>query len=253
MAIIGRESLVRTAIISDIHGNLAALEAVLADLRITAPDLILHGGDLADNGSSPVEVVDIIRSAGWRGVIGNTDEMLSVPAAFEEFAAQLPALENIWTPLREMAAFTRDLLGADRLAWLRGLPQSEVSNGVALVHASPESRWRSPLIQATDADLEQAYRDVPQPTVVYGHIHTPFIRHLKHSEQAGRCIANSGSVGQSHDGDRRAAYLLLDDAVPTIRRVEYDVDRELKTLSASGLPHADWVKRTIQTASPQMP
>jgi len=179
--------------------------------------------------------------------------MLPTPAAFEEFAAQLPALETIWAPAREMAAFTRDLLGADRLAWLRGLPKTQVHGAVALVHASPDSRWRSPFMQATDAELEQAYQSVPQPTVVYGHIHTPFIRHLNDTAQSGRWIANSGSVGQSHDGDRRAAYLLLDDSVPTIRRVEYDVDRELKALSACGLPHADWVKRTIQTASPQMP
>jgi len=244
---------VRTAIISDIHGNLAALEAVLADLQITAPDLVLHGGDLADNGSSPVEIIDIIRSAGWRGVVGNTDEMLSTPVAFEQFAGQLPALETIWAPLREMAAFTRDLLGADRLAWLRELPQTQVHGAVALVHATTGSRWRSPLMQATDVELEQAYQDVPQPTVVYGHIHTPFIRHLINPTQAGRCIANSGSVGQPHDGDNRAAYLLLDDSVPTIRRVEYAVDRELKALSVSGLPHANWVKRIIQTASPQMP
>jgi 3',5'-cyclic AMP phosphodiesterase CpdA len=137
------ESFVRTAIISDIHGNLTALEAVLNDLRITAPDLILHGGDLADNGSSPVEAIDMLQSSGWQGVVGNTDEMLSTPATFEEFAAQLPALETIWAPSREMAAFTRDLLGADRLAWLRGLPKTQVHGAVALVHASPESRWRS--------------------------------------------------------------------------------------------------------------
>ena len=80
----------RTAIVSDIHGNLTAFDSVLADLRFTAPDLILHGGDLADNGSSPVEIVDIIRSLGWQGVAGNTDEMLATPAAFEAFAAQRP-------------------------------------------------------------------------------------------------------------------------------------------------------------------
>jgi predicted phosphodiesterase len=225
----------------------------LADLRITSPDLILHGGDLADNGSSPVEVVDLIRSAGWQGVVGNTDEMLSTPVAFEEFAAQLPALETIWAPAREMAAFTRDRLGEERLAWLRGLPKAQVHGAVALVHASPESRWRSPFMQATDAELTQAYQDVSQATVVYGHIHTPFIRHVKDAAQLGRCIANSGSVGQSHDGDPRAAYLLLDDSVPAIRRVEYNVDRELKALSVCGLPHGDWVKKIIQTASPQMP
>lgn len=243
----------RTAIVSDIHGSLTALEAVLTDLRFTAPDLILHGGDLADNGSSPVEVVDMIRSLGWHGVVGNTDEMLSAPPTFEEFTAQLPEHNSIWSPLREMAAFTRDLLGDDRLGWLRGLPPQHVNETVALMHASPESRWRSPLMHASDAELEEVYQTIPQPLVVYAHIHTPFVRQLNNSIQVGRRVANSGSVGQSHDGDRRAAYLLLDDSVPVIRRVEYDVDRELKALSASGLPYADWVKKIIQTASPQLP
>ena len=199
----------RTAIVSDIHGNLTAFKAVLADLRLTAPGLILHGGDLADNGSSPVEVVDIIRSLGWQGVAANTDEMLSTPAAFEAFAAQRPTLDSIWAPAREMAAFTRDLLGEDRLSWLRGLPQTEVSGAVTLGHASPESRWRSPLMHASDAGLEEAYRALPQTIVVYGHIHTPFTRQLNSPTQAVRRVANSGSVGQSHDGDRRAAWLLL--------------------------------------------
>ena len=69
----------RIAVVSDIHGNRTALEAVLKDLRLTAPDLILHGGDLADGGSSPVEIVDRVRDLGWKGVVGNTDEMLSTP------------------------------------------------------------------------------------------------------------------------------------------------------------------------------
>ena len=65
--------MVRIAIVSDIHGNRTAFEAVLADLRQTSPDLIFHGGDLADGGASPVEIVDQIRDLGWRGVVGNTD------------------------------------------------------------------------------------------------------------------------------------------------------------------------------------
>ena len=84
----------RIAIVSDIHGNRTAFEAVLADLRHTSPDLILHGGDLADGGASPVEIVDRIRDLGWQGVVGNTDEMLFMPESLEEFAkaiAQAPA------------------------------------------------------------------------------------------------------------------------------------------------------------------
>jgi len=64
----------RIAIISDIHDNLTAFEAVLADLGKTAPDLVLHGGDLVGGGSSPAEVVDRVRDLGWLGVFGNSDE-----------------------------------------------------------------------------------------------------------------------------------------------------------------------------------
>ena len=80
----------RVAIVSDIHGNRTAFDAVLADLRQTAPDLVLHGGDLADGGSSPVHIVDRIRDLGWDGVAGNTDEMLFRPESLTEFAKQAP-------------------------------------------------------------------------------------------------------------------------------------------------------------------
>ncbi|MFZ0593690.1 MAG: metallophosphoesterase, partial [Bryobacteraceae bacterium] len=66
----------RIAIVSDIHGNRTALEAVIADLRQMSPDLTFHGGDLAHGGASPAETVDRIRDLGWQGVLGNTDEML---------------------------------------------------------------------------------------------------------------------------------------------------------------------------------
>src|SRR5215831_208883 len=129
----------RIAVVSDIHGNLAAFEAVLADLRETSPDLILHGGDLADGGSSPGEIVDRIRDLGWPGVLGNTDEMHSRPASLEEFASTSQAPASMWDAVREMAAWTRQQLGEERIAWLRGLPRLHVHETVALVHASPAS------------------------------------------------------------------------------------------------------------------
>src|SRR5882672_9167925 len=108
----------RIAIVSDIHGNRTAFEAVLADLRETAPDLILHGGDLADGGASPAEIVDYIRDLGWQGVVGNTDEMLFMPESLQEFAKQLPKLQPLFVVIEEMAAVTREVLGEERLAWL---------------------------------------------------------------------------------------------------------------------------------------
>ncbi len=238
----------RIAVVSDIHGNRTAFEAVLADLRQTSPDLILHGGDLADNGSSPVDVLDRIRDLGWPGVMGNTDEMLFRPASLAEFAAQSPQLASLFSTIEEMAAAARDLLGSDRLAWLATLPRARIEGTVALVHASPASAWRSPPHTAGDAELERVYSELGQRVVIHGHIHIPYVRSV-----SGMTVANSGSAGLPYDGDPRACYLIADDSDVTIRRVEYDIEKELKALSASGRPHAAWIGRIIRTASPQMP
>jgi predicted phosphodiesterase len=238
----------RIAILSDIHGNRTAFEAVLADLRQTSPDLILHGGDLADGGASPAEIVDRIRDLGWQGVVGNTDEMLFMPDSLTEFANRSPKLQPLFTAIEEMAAATREALGEERLAWLRSLPHIQIHGPMALVHASPETPWRAPAPEASDAELESVYGPLGHPIAIYAHIHRSYIRSV-----AGRIVANTGSVSLSYDGDRRAAYLLLDESKPAIRRVEYDVDRELKALSGCGLPHADWIARILESGSAQMP
>ena len=225
----------RIAIVSDVHDNLTALEAVLADLRETSPDLILHGGDLVSGGSKPAEVVDRVRDLGWRGVFGNTDEAIARPETLEEFAAQSPAPRSLWDAVREMTAFTREALGEERIAWLGALPRVVIHPSVALVHASPASAWRSPLADATDAELESAYSPLGQAIAVYGHIHQAFVRGVD-----GLTVINTGSVSQSFGGDPRASYLLIDNATPNIRRIEYDLD-------------AAWMARTLRAARPQTP
>ena len=109
----------RIAVVSDIHGYRTALQAVIADLRGVAPDLILNGGDVADTGSSPVEVLDYIQESGWPGVMGNTDEILVRPESLENFASQSSAPAAMWSAIRDMASYTRHRLGPERLAWLR--------------------------------------------------------------------------------------------------------------------------------------
>ncbi len=238
----------RIAIVSDIHGNLPAFEAVLADLKLTSPDLVLHGGDLPHGGAQPAEIVDRIRDLGWAGVLGNTDEMLFDPDSLANFAAQSPKFQALWDAIAEMAAFTRQALGADRLAWLRQLPLRQVQGPIALVHASPASTWRSPMPEASDEELASVYAPLGQPVAVYAHVHRPFIRTL-----SSMTVVNTGSVSMPYDGDPRASYLLFDDATPTIRRVEYDVGREISALANCGMPHADWVARILKSSRPEMP
>jgi len=239
---------VRIAIVSDIHGNRTAFEAVVADLRQTSPDLVLHGGDLADAGSSPVEIVDRIRDLGWQGVLGNTDEMLVRPESLTEFASQTPQMKSLLPVIEEMASATRQALGEERLAWLRELPRVQMHGSVALIHASPDSPWRCPMPEASDAELEAVYRPLGRSIAVHGHIHRSYIRSV-----FGMVVANSGSIGLSYDGDRRAAYFLLDEGQPTIRRVEYDVENEVKALAGCGIPHADWIARILASGRYQAP
>jgi predicted phosphodiesterase len=256
----------RIAIISDIHANRFAFEAVLADLRETTPDLVLHGGDLAHGGSSPSEIIDRIRDLGWPGVLGNTDEMLFRPAALTEFASQPPKLQSpklqlMFAMIGEMAAWDREALGKDRLDWLSTLPLQQSRQGFALVHSSPASCWCAPSPDASDAELKSVYSQLGEHLVVYGHIHRPYIRKISGGNSdrtptelsATMTIANSGSVSLSHDGDPRASYLLIDDGMPQIRRVPYDLEREIQALANCGMPHADWIARTLRAASPQMP
>ena len=230
----------RTAIVSDIHGNRRAFQAVLADLRQVAPDFVLHGGDLAAGGAHPADIIDQVRSLGWPGVRGNADEMLWSPERLAEFAAAQPKLAPTFAMVQEMIPPTRASIGEERLRWLEGLPCLYSQESFSLVHASPDDLWRAPLPNASDVELHSTYASLRAQIVVYGHIHCPYIRRVQ-----GMTIANTGSVSQSYDGDRRASYLLIDGESITNRRIEYDVESEAKELLCSGLPHADWLSRIL--------
>jgi predicted phosphodiesterase len=230
----------RVAIVSDIHGNRRAFQAVLADLRQVAPDLVLHGGDLAYGGTQPADIIDQVRSLGWPGVRGNTDEMLWAPERLTEFAATAPKLAPLLARIQETIPPTLASIGEERLRWLEGLPSLYSQPGFSLVHASPNDLWRAPMPNASDEELQSTYASLHAPIVVYGHIHRPYIRRLQ-----GVTIANTGSVSQSYDGDTRSSYLVIDGESITIRRVEYDVESEAKELLRSGLPHAEWLARIL--------
>jgi putative phosphoesterase len=222
----------RLAIVSDIHGNLTALEAVAADIARRGVDRVVHGGDLVLIGARPAEVFDRVGELGWEGIVGNTDELLWRP---EELQTQLEAAPKLGALLRmlfeQYAPATAELLGQARLDALAELPATCRIGKVCLVHASPGNLWRAPMPSASDDDLVSTYRGLGSAAVVYGHVHWPFVRNL--SELT---VANAGSVGIPWDGDPRASYLFIDDGEPDLIRVEYDIEAEVKALQASGYP-----------------
>jgi predicted phosphodiesterase len=224
----------RVVIVSDVHGNLTAFDAVIADIERRAPDLVLHGGDLALMGAQPAAVIDRMRELGWSGIVGNTDEVLWRPQEQrrqEELAPKLGALLRLI--FHEYAPATRQLLGEERVAWLRGLPAQQRLEDLALVHAAPDDLWRAPSPDAEDGELAAVYGPLGAATAVYGHIHRPYTRALTRLT-----VANSGSVGMPWDGDPRACYLLIEEGRPNVLRVEYDVEREAALLLGSGYPDA---------------
>jgi putative phosphoesterase len=227
----------RIAIISDVHGNLTALDAVLADLRQQKPDVIFHGGDLPYGGSNPAEVIDCIVQEGWKGVLGNTDELLWDTSARPALETSAPKLKPLFKVLFEMCGpATRKMIGEPRLAWLRQLPMELRHDNLVLMHASPGNLWRAPMDTADDAGMETAYGHLKAGIVVYCHIHRPFIRDV-----GSMTVCNAGSVGSPYDGDPRASYLMIDDGKPAIRRVAYDVEKEVGRLLASDYPYKEWI------------
>lgn len=232
----------RLAIVSDIHGNLAALEAVAADLGRQAPDVVLHGGDLSLTGPRPAEVIDFVREQGWLGVLGNTDEILFDPSGQAEQELRAPGLRDWLRVLfTSLMPWARERLGGARAEWLRGLPREIRRDDLLLLHASPGDLWRAPMPDALDDQLRDTYGGRAAHLVIYGHIHRPFVRQLD-----GLTVANSGSVGLPWDGDWRASYLLIDDGTVSIRRIEYDIDRACRDITVTGFPLAIWLENVLR-------
>ena len=224
----------RIAIVSDIHGNLPALGAVLADLDRVRPDTVVLGGDLALGGPHPVEVVDRLRELGWPSVLGNTDEALD--------ESRMPEQARKGGFLVEPAARTREMLGPERVAWLTGLPLLWRGEGLTVMHATPDDCWAIVPHDATDERLREVFGASGEPLAVYGHIHHAYVRHVD-----GLTVTNSGSVSLSLDGDVRACYAVVEDGRVEHRRVEYDIERVAGDFEAIDYPNAKEYGRWLRT------
>jgi predicted phosphodiesterase len=202
---------------------------------MTSPDVVLQGGDLVVGGPRPAEVIDRIRELSWEGVLGNTDEVLWAPEQFDQQVKRASKLRELLGIFFHDFAETRDRLEDEHPRWLRALPREWRNQDLLLMHASPGDVWQAPRPDCEEQQLLATDGAAGAAIVVYGHIHRPYMRQV-----SGLVVANSGSVGMPYDGDPRASYLLEDGNV-TIRRVEYDVEAEIKLLARSGYPRATWL------------
>lgn len=204
-------SVVRIAVVSDIHGNLMALDAVMTDVEAQRPDQVWCGGDIAWGGSWASECIARVREAGWICVKGNTDIWIAGdPQTIEGKEAR--ALFN------ELAAVHN--ISTDDARWLADLPIGYTPAGsILLVHGTPDSPFIAPLPDAPASDFVR-YEDQAQ-VVIYGHVHHAFTRRLA----GGTIVTNPGSVGMPMDAET-ASYLLIDrdgtDITLRHRRVVWD-------------------------------
>jgi diadenosine tetraphosphatase ApaH/serine/threonine PP2A family protein phosphatase len=191
----------------DIHGNLAALEAVLEDARSAGAERFVLGGDYSLFGPEPAETVARLRELDATWIRGNGERWTAEPG-------DAPGDELVQGAI----AFCRGALGESRVEQLAGLPEQEVIEGVRYCHASPVSDVRSFFPEPAD-DEPELLAGVEEARLVFGHTHLPFER----QSEGGIDLLNPGSVGMPFDEDPRAAWALLhDDGRVERRRVEYD-------------------------------
>jgi predicted phosphodiesterase len=227
----------RTALLSDVHGNLAALRAVLDEAERERPDRYAFGGDAALFGPEPAACVDVLRGLGDRlvAIRGNTDRYIAERTR-PDWAA--------WPD--DAATWSRDRLGNDRIGWLEALPPTAVlaQHGSLLVHATPSSDEDVVVPDTPDDQAARLIGDVDQPRVLYGHVHIQHRRPLGAVE-----LVNPGSVGLPFDGDRRAAWALLDGDRLELRRTAYDADGVIAALLADAYPGVETTIRRLRDAA----
>jgi len=234
------------ALISDIHANLPALEAVLADIdRRSDVEAIYHLGDLVGYAPWPNETVSLIRSRAIAGVAGNYDSTTGTDYKHCGCKYENPRQEELshvsydWTRARVTPETKRFLAALPfRLdLWplgghLTGKPR------VTLVHGSPTSNtlyWTEDRPDSFCGQMAAIAGMKAGDVIAFGHTHRPWSR-----ESSGMLFLNTGSVGKPKDGDWRAGYVILDvgeaSARPEFVRVEYDVQRAMKGIRHSELP-----------------
>ena len=235
----------RCALISDIHGNLPALEAVLADIEGRAAiDAVYHLGDLVGYAPWPDEVVALLRSHGIAGVAGNYDSTVATDYAHCGCRYEDARQEELSHHSYE---WTRARVSEETKRWLGGLPfRMDVrplgghASGPTLIllHGNPVLNtvyWTEDRDDGFCRKMAAAARARAGDVVAFGHTHRPW-----HREVDGIHFVNTGSVGRPKDGDWRAGYVVLELGAsgPGVEfiRVDYDLERATAAIRSSTLP-----------------
>jgi putative phosphoesterase len=198
---------VRVAALYDVHGNLPALEAVLAEVAALEPDAIVCGGDVAA-GPFPRECVERLHARGAVFVRGNAD--------------------------RDLSAWLREQLPVDAQAFLEGQPHTRVVGDVLYCHGSPRRDDEILTKVSPPERLRAALQGVEQELVVCGHTHVQF-----DTTVAGARLVNAGSVGMPYEGRRGAFWALVDGVEVELRRTPYAVEAAAVAIRATAYPDAE--------------
>jgi predicted phosphodiesterase len=226
------------ALLYDIHGNLPALDAVIADARSAGADEFVFGGDYALAGAFPEECVKRIEGLAGAWIRGNTDRWLEDPSDAPD--------DDL---VHRQIEYCRGELGGDRVERLFDLPPSVTLDGALVCHASPHGDMLTFMPEPTAGDHE-LLAHTEETVIFFGHSHIQFQR----EGEGGRLLVNAGSVGLPFDGDRRAAYALWQGGrAVELRRVEYDSDGyadSVRDRMAEALgPGVEAIVRRIQQAA----
>jgi predicted phosphodiesterase len=232
----------RVAVISDIHANLRALEAILTAIDAERVDTIWCLGDIVGYGPRPNECCAVVERRTTLCLAGNHDLVVRGDIDLDDFSGDAG----------EAARWTRSVLTPEAAAFLARLEPQARREGVELFHGSPRDPVWDYVLSEQIAWL--SFRATTEPVLLVGHSHVALA--LRDADDAGttgglapagteleldgRWLLNPGSVGQPRDGDRRAAWLLLDLAGrrASFRRVEYGVAGTQREMKEAGLPKA---------------
>jgi predicted phosphodiesterase len=236
---------VKIALISDVHANLPALEAVLADIDARSVATIYHLGDLVGYAPWPNETVGLIRDRGIVGIGGNYDSTVATDykhcgCKYEDpRQEELSHLSYAWTRAHVSAAAKSFLGGLPFRIDVRPLGGHVDGPTLILVHGTPTLNtlyWTVDRPDSFFTRMAQLAGAKAGDVIAFGHTHLPDQR-----EVDGIQFINTGSVGRPKDGDNRAGYTLLDwsgtSATVEFVRVTYDIERAAKGIRASDLPH----------------